>query len=72
MSAVVFVFCVSLLLAGVAAADSLYVRQVGYYPFDFCGCGNDVAVKDGYAYVAAQNTARGSLYVLRVADPRHP
>ena len=53
------------LLAGLAQADSLYMRQVGYYHANFFA--SDVAVKDSYAYVAADE----SLHILRVADPTH-
>jgi hypothetical protein len=55
-----------LLFVGLGQADSLYVRQVGYYRASFFA--SDVTVKDGIAYVAADD----GFHILSVADPTQP
>jgi hypothetical protein len=68
MKALVFAFCLSLLLAGIApAADSLNVRLIGSW--DSPGHAYDVAVVGDYAYVVAETAG---LRVISVADPAHP
>ncbi|HTW90614.1 MAG TPA: hypothetical protein VMH22_02795 [bacterium] len=60
-------FALSLLLVGMARADSLGVRLVGHC--DTPGSASDVAVAGSYAYVADWNSG---LRVITVADPAHP
>jgi hypothetical protein len=68
VKASVFVFCLSLLLVGVApAADSLKVRTVGHC--DTPGTANGVAASGDSAYVAADTSG---LRIISVVDPAHP
>ena len=68
MKVSVFVFCLSLLLVGVApAADSLKVRTVGHC--DTPGTANGVVASGDSAYVAADTSG---LRIISVVDPAHP
>ena len=67
MRALVSAFCLSLLLAGVARADSLNVRLVGHCGTPGQARGMDVV--GDYAYVADFDSG---LRVISVADPAHP
>ena len=65
MKAALFLFSLTL-LAGVARADSLYVRLVGQYDMQATAYGVDAA--GDHVYVANVDTLR----VVSVADPAHP
>ncbi|HTW92345.1 MAG TPA: T9SS type A sorting domain-containing protein [bacterium] len=63
---------VSLLLAGVAAADSLHVRCIGHYPDTLSWYQSEaVAVSGDYAYITARQPD-SVFIILSVADPAHP
>ena len=67
MRATLSAFCLALLLAGVARADSLYVRFVGRYDV-LANTAYSVAASGDYVYVTDGDTLR----VVSVAEPAHP